>query len=66
MAGRLQWEYTWVDRLLPFETASPSIEDIEECNRLGKEGWEMLSVVREGDFLRFWFKRPIRPDQGTR
>jgi hypothetical protein len=47
------WEYKLIHRN-PHEQDLPSEQ---ELNRLGKDGWELVSVVSRECFLQLYFKR---------
>ena len=54
-----RWQYHVVD--LPprmFETMPERLQ--AELDRLGGEGWELVSVVFTQTYVHFWFKRPQR------
>ena len=46
------WQYK---RLLCDEEALPGEEQL---NRLGAEGWELVTTCRQGGHIIFYFKRP--------
>ena len=53
----MKWEYL---------IAEPSYYEGTEfdlLNRWGKDGWELVSIVRHLDDIAFYFKRPL-PDEG--
>ncbi|UCG50532.1 MAG: DUF4177 domain-containing protein [Candidatus Latescibacterota bacterium] len=48
------WEYKHVAR----DLANGKVPTEEELNSLGREGWELVGVVREQDTVHLYFKRP--------
>src|SRR5262245_53115622 len=51
---KTRWEYKQVVRSLS-ENKFPSEE---ELNRLGKDGWELVTILNSSGFLYLYFKRP--------
>jgi len=51
---KTRWEYKQVVRSLS-ENKFPSEE---ELNLLGKDGWELVSILNSSGFLCLYFKRP--------
>ena len=49
------WQYKQVARKL-----SESMPNEDELNQLGKDGWELVSVLNHADVLYLYFKR-IKP-----
>jgi len=47
------WEYKQILRNL----AKDNIPTEEELNRLGKDGWELVSTVNYSEFVYLFFKR---------
>jgi hypothetical protein len=50
----LTWEYKRIRRDLDEQ----QILDEEELNALGAEGWELVTSVRVGSTVSFYFRRP--------
>lgn len=46
------WEYMQLTR-----TAAELVLDVNELNALGRDGWELVSVVTDGRGTHFYFKR---------
>ena len=72
---RVRWEYCTVNTITPgsggwkaqvwYATNSENVESdltgIMAVNRLGAEGWEVVSVVHErGNSAEYFLKRPLR------
>jgi len=49
------WEYHHVARNLEEQ----GVLEGEALNGLGKEGWELVSVLNLGAWLHYYFKRPV-------
>ena len=50
----MQWEYNVVSQYAKY-----THENCEELNKLGLEGWELVSVVLEGVMMHHYFKRKL-------
>lgn len=46
----MEWEY--------HEERIPQMTYADRMNELGKQGWELVSVVRDDDGTHMFFKRP--------
>jgi hypothetical protein len=49
------WEYRHVARNLDEQ----GVLEEEGLNDLGKDGWELVSVLNLGTWLHYYFKRPV-------
>ena len=73
--ARERWEYCTVNMVTPgsggwkaqlsrgssIENVESDITGISTINRLGLEGWELVSVVHEkGNSVEYFLKRPLR------
>ena len=56
-APSVRWEYTWLKSLGTYSDTS-QVMSVENANRLGSEGWEL--VLYEAGNGVFWFKRRLR------
>ena len=50
------WQYKQITRKL----SESNMPNEDELNQLGKDGWELVSVLNHADVLYFYFKR-IKP-----
>ena len=72
---RVRWEYCTVNTVTPgsggwkaqesrgssIDNVDSDITGISSVNRLGLEGWELVSVVHErGNSVEYFLKRPLR------
>ena len=75
LPGRERWEYCTVQMVTPgsggwkaqfskgssIDNVESDITGISTVNRLGQEGWELVSVVHEkGNSVEYFLKRPMR------
>ena len=57
----MRWEYKVVGISASFKSISRVENDMEEeCNILGKEGWELVNFVIGGVSYILIFKKPLR------
>ena len=74
-SGREKWEYCTVQMVTPgsggwkaqvshgssIDNVDSDLTGISTVNRLGLEGWELVSVVHEkGNSVEYFLKRPLR------
>ena len=74
-SGRERWEYCTVNMVTPgsggwkaqvsrgsgVDNVESDLTGISTVNRLGLEGWELVSVVHEkGNSVEYFLKRPLR------
>jgi len=74
-SGRERWEYCTVNMVTPgsggwkaqvsrgssIDNVDSDITGISTVNRLGLEGWELVSAVHEkGNSVEYFLKRPLR------
>ncbi len=51
VSQRQAWEYKYLTRVLA------EVLGKEELNRLGHEGWELISVLTDGTHIHYYLKR---------
>jgi hypothetical protein len=53
VSEKIVWEYKQLVRNLSRDNAPAD----EELNRLGKEGWELVGIMKDSPIAYFYFKR---------